>query len=223
MIPAEMLAPDALLIAAMLATGARGILSHQTAAHRWGIIPAPHQIHLATRMELIPPRRRGAAAHGSASWRRLPATGDSARRRWRGHCSTSRPATRSDPARRGSQPRRSSSTGVRPDDVLARCVADTRKRAAQARARRHVPGYGRTRAGSSGSSGPAGRPRRRPPASQPAHRTVGRRLRVAGPEASSSNWTADSTSGPARRPLTPSATSGFVPAGTSCGDTHGGR
>lgn len=56
MVPTPFLTDDAFLIAAMLATGSRGLASHQTAAYRWGLIPAPpSSIHLATRMDLVPP------------------------------------------------------------------------------------------------------------------------------------------------------------------------
>jgi very-short-patch-repair endonuclease/predicted transcriptional regulator of viral defense system len=49
----ELAGEDALLIAALLAAGAGAILSHGTAAWRWGIIPAP-----PTRIELAVPHDR---------------------------------------------------------------------------------------------------------------------------------------------------------------------
>jgi very-short-patch-repair endonuclease len=56
-IPRELLGEDAHLIAALLATRGRAVLSHGTAAWRWKLIPAqPLQIELASRLELVEPR-----------------------------------------------------------------------------------------------------------------------------------------------------------------------
>jgi very-short-patch-repair endonuclease len=55
-IPHELLGEDAQLIAALLATRGRAVLSHGTAAWRWKLIPAqPLQIELASRLELVEP------------------------------------------------------------------------------------------------------------------------------------------------------------------------
>lgn len=56
-VPVPLLSDDARLMAAILATRGRAVLSHGTAAWRWHLITArPQQIELATRLELLEPR-----------------------------------------------------------------------------------------------------------------------------------------------------------------------
>lgn len=56
-IPVALLGPDALLIAALLATRSRAVVGIGTAAHRWNLVAAPpSRIELISRLHLVEPR-----------------------------------------------------------------------------------------------------------------------------------------------------------------------